>query len=148
MDNVNICQEYRNYLPNISQETWKILEWEDTKRIIVILAEKANKIIVLPSRNWAIICSFIAKLKWFFLEIEKAFESATVFHGIYFFFSHLNVVLEEKETAKTSTYSSYQLHLNIFYFYWTIDDILKEKFCNLRLRYENQNSIFFLTIKL
>lgn len=79
----------------------KMLEWEDTIRIIVILVEKAKKIIVLPSRNWDIVCSFIAKLKWFFLDIWKAFERGTVFHGtFYFFFFHLNAVLKEKRNCK------------------------------------------------
>lgn len=131
--------------PKYFTENLKMLEWEDTIRIIVILVEKAKKIIVLPSRNWDLVCSFIAKLKWFFLEIWKAFERRIVFHGtFYFFFFHLNAVLKEKETAKTSICPSYQLQLNIFYFYWTIDGILKEKFCKLLLSHGNQNSICFL----
>lgn len=53
----------------------------------------------------------------FFMESSSSSSSS--------FFPHLNVVLKEKETAKTSIYPSYRLHLDIFFFYWTMDGILK-----------------------
>lgn len=62
-------------------------------------------------------------------------ESWNIF---FFFFFHLNVFLKEKETAKTSIYPSYQLHLNISYFYWTIEGPFKEKFCKLLLTWKSK----------
>lgn len=63
-----VFRNIRNCLPSMPQETWWYLNGKMQIRSLWF-----------PQGSRDIICSVIAKLKWFFLEIWKAFERVTGF---------------------------------------------------------------------